>query len=840
MGLSAKIPLPGAPEYAPYEIPEGATAPPTPPTQTVQNLPGDSSQPGPRYGFGKGASGALGTIAYMLNSSLRGYAQGKANQQAKMAMNIKRTTDGLNMAYQMSAKKYYELYKEQIDAGKKPTDPDFMTPELQQAAAAKDASWAAMMKFMSQNIMGPDGGKKSKGKKGQEAQSPLEGLQSQDPQERAQAWLTLATKMGPDVDMQTRQLSSAAGMAQTKYETTRLENLAEHENIQKELNQLETQDVTTMSEDQKKTRTDRIAQLKDALVASDPKAKAGQTGTKFFSPRPGKTVTGADLKKIYGDSVPGPNGPFTPQDTDTYYGITSGETDGQPIMTFQPMTVAGQAKPVANPVTGAPELHVFNPYTRQMSDQPIANLPQKAQWIKTVARDSMGNPTPIVLPYMPQYKSHFVAPPPGYTFDHPVDVGSQSGNRPVSTEDLNIPTPISSGATDHPQGPTSTAEPKPSTTNAITLASRGYPVHEGKEPIGLIAPGTIDLNNRPILHNPDGTISSELSFSRNQDGREVLVPQIVNGQKLSQDEAWKHYLQSGEHLGKFDTSAHADAYAQLIHSRKMGEAKPPAGTPAASAASRAEAPSELDPYEQAARAAGLPPGSRLFQGYSKPNADKASAIAAQELTLNGKPGSTTDVGLRRATIAALKNPAHMEKIAVAMRQLEDLTKSQAAIAGAGVDGPSWFSMLNDTWNHLPAVERAMAELSPEEKAYLTPNFFRAWTNAATIRALQGGTGKPSIGQYAQLVNELPIIGVNVRNVDDATRILDALQHDVDTAKSRLPQDMQDQIAKDYPRPKDESPAAPHKVQPGGPKKSQEEIMRDLSGQFGIPQPEAHQ
>jgi hypothetical protein len=94
-------------------------------------------------------------------------------------------------------------------------------------------------------------------------------------------------------------------------------------------------------------------------------------------------------------------------------------------------------------------------------------------------------------------------------------------------------------------------------------------------PTGMQVSGNINLNNRPILHNPDGTISSELSFSRGTDKGEVLVPQIVNGQKLTQDAAWQHYLDTGEHMGIFDSPQHADDYAQNVHARTLNTSKSP-------------------------------------------------------------------------------------------------------------------------------------------------------------------------------------------------------------------------------------------------------------------------
>lgn len=102
---------------------------------------------------------------------------------------------------------------------------------------------------------------------------------------------------------------------------------------------------------------------------------------------------------------------------------------------------------------------------------------------------------------------------------------------------------------------------------------------------GMIKPGNLNLNGRPIVHNADGTVSSEYSVSfQDEHGHEVLVPTVVNGRFLTPDgtkpregspeekamfqKAWQHYEQTGENLGVFDTPAHADSYAQKVHNRK--------------------------------------------------------------------------------------------------------------------------------------------------------------------------------------------------------------------------------------------------------------------------------
>jgi hypothetical protein len=85
---------------------------------------------------------------------------------------------------------------------------------------------------------------------------------------------------------------------------------------------------------------------------------------------------------------------------------------------------------------------------------------------------------------------------------------------------------------------------------------------------GQVEAGNIDLTKRPVVKNPDGTISTELSFSiSDEKGREVLIPQVVGGKILSQKEAVEHYHKTGEHLGIFKDVESANAAAEKIHNR---------------------------------------------------------------------------------------------------------------------------------------------------------------------------------------------------------------------------------------------------------------------------------
>jgi hypothetical protein len=87
--------------------------------------------------------------------------------------------------------------------------------------------------------------------------------------------------------------------------------------------------------------------------------------------------------------------------------------------------------------------------------------------------------------------------------------------------------------------------------------------------------GTIDLANRPVINNPDGTISTERSFSFSPDNQtEIVIPQIVNGREVSQEDAIKHFYQTGEHLGTFGKDEPGfsyeglDNYASNIHNEQ--------------------------------------------------------------------------------------------------------------------------------------------------------------------------------------------------------------------------------------------------------------------------------
>jgi len=83
---------------------------------------------------------------------------------------------------------------------------------------------------------------------------------------------------------------------------------------------------------------------------------------------------------------------------------------------------------------------------------------------------------------------------------------------------------------------------------------------------GQVEKGNIDLASRPGVKNPDGSESTvrSMSFSDGP-GREVLIPTVVNGKVVSDDEAIAHYRRTGNHMGVFSNPQDATAYAKKVH-----------------------------------------------------------------------------------------------------------------------------------------------------------------------------------------------------------------------------------------------------------------------------------
>ena len=97
--------------------------------------------------------------------------------------------------------------------------------------------------------------------------------------------------------------------------------------------------------------------------------------------------------------------------------------------------------------------------------------------------------------------------------------------------------------------------------------------------------GNINLANRPVVQNPDGSVSTTRSMSFNEDGKEVLIPTVSqNGTIMDPRQAIDEYHRTGQNLGLFNTVADANNMAQQIHNQQAsgyGTAPVQASTPTA-------------------------------------------------------------------------------------------------------------------------------------------------------------------------------------------------------------------------------------------------------------------
>lgn len=106
---------------------------------------------------------------------------------------------------------------------------------------------------------------------------------------------------------------------------------------------------------------------------------------------------------------------------------------------------------------------------------------------------------------------------------------------------------------------------KPEDVSGPTAPNGGF-YKNPPAPNGLLTAGNIDLNNRPIVKNPDGSISTVRTMTFNIDGKEVNIPTVSDdGRIMSNEEAIDTFKKTGKHLGMFDTVDNAVNAAKQLH-----------------------------------------------------------------------------------------------------------------------------------------------------------------------------------------------------------------------------------------------------------------------------------
>jgi hypothetical protein len=100
--------------------------------------------------------------------------------------------------------------------------------------------------------------------------------------------------------------------------------------------------------------------------------------------------------------------------------------------------------------------------------------------------------------------------------------------------------------------------PKPSKARGNKKTARGQriePVRSGNLPTGI----------RYRVPNPDGGISTVRTISIGTDEGEVVIPTVVQGRILTDDEAIDHFMRTGENFGIFRSIQDASDYAESLH-----------------------------------------------------------------------------------------------------------------------------------------------------------------------------------------------------------------------------------------------------------------------------------
>lgn len=78
---------------------------------------------------------------------------------------------------------------------------------------------------------------------------------------------------------------------------------------------------------------------------------------------------------------------------------------------------------------------------------------------------------------------------------------------------------------------------------------------------------TLSHDNRPVIWNKDGRYSTEKNIVTEIDGVSYILPTIINGEEKTKDEAVKHFLETGEHFGGYESDAKALKAEKEMHDK---------------------------------------------------------------------------------------------------------------------------------------------------------------------------------------------------------------------------------------------------------------------------------
>lgn len=244
------------------------------------------------------------------------------------------------------------------------------------------------------------------------------------------------------------------------------------------------------------------------------------------------------------------------------------------------------------------------------------------------------------------------------------------------------------------------------------------PVVNAAKSNGPLEQGNIDLNHRPVVRNPDGSMSTVRSIGISVDGKEVLIPTVSpEGRILSNEDAIKEFQRTGKHLGKFATVEEANQYAQKLHEDQAvqygaGETGFPAQDAIAAAQARYPGVGELGAPLAVAPSDASDPRDRRAQVL-----DQLAANTNRRMT-------GIDAAIDRETGAAKAQAGLNEELGAAQQPLLDQAPVIAEQSAKAIKG------FNDAFQQ--QTTKAFAQLQEiNDKVYAERNFDPAnvWGNS---------------------------------------------------------------------------------------------------------------
>ncbi len=152
---------------------------------------------------------------------------------------------------------------------------------------------------------------------------------------------------------------------------------------------------------------------------------------------------------------------------------------------------------------------------------------------------------------------------------------------------------------------------------------------------------TIDLNNRPVVKNEDGSISTVNSMTVEFDDGYFVLPTVIGDKVHDEDFAVAYFRKTGEHLGAFQDMETANEYAEALHLAQEKQYPNPADQP-----ENPKEPAKLskdklnlapsDPVKMPVKTSVTRKGSKPVKRIAKPTEVKTKAKSVMSALRNHK------------------------------------------------------------------------------------------------------------------------------------------------------------------------------------------------------------